>query len=137
MNTVNLIGRLTKDPELKYTATGIAICKFTLAVNRDFTNQNGEREADFINCTAFKKTAENLSNYQKKGSQIGVVGRIQTGSYEGQDGKRVFTTDVMVDRVEFLGSGKANGEGNQNQTSNEAPFTNSQMPPVSEDDLPF
>src|SRR5690606_20661485 len=104
MNTVNLIGRLTKDPELKYTPSGMAICKFTVAVNRDFTNQSGEREADFINCTAFKKTAENLSNYQTKGSQIGVVGRIQTGSFEGQDGKRVFTTDVIVDRVEFLGS---------------------------------
>lgn len=137
MNTVNLIGRLTKDPELRYTSSGMAICKFTLAVNRDFTNQNGEREADFINCTTFKKTAENLVNYQKKGSQIGVVGRIQTGSYEGQDGKRIFTTDVVVDRVEFLSSGGANGKGNQNQTSNENSFINNQIPPVNEDDLPF
>lgn len=133
MNTVNLIGRLTKDPELRYTPSGIAICKFTLAVNRDFTNQNGEREADFINCTAFKKTAENLSNYQKKGNQVGVVGRIQTGSYEGQDGKRVFTTDVMVDRVEFLGSKQ--GEG---QTNNNPPSQNNSGPmEVTENDLPF
>ena len=137
MNTVNLIGRLTKDPELKYTSSGMAICKFTVAVNRDFTNQNGEREADFINCTTFKKTAENLVNYQKKGSQIGVVGRIQTGSYEGQDGKRIFTTDVVVDRVEFLSSGGVNSKGNQNQTSNENLFINNQMPPVNEDELPF
>ena len=145
MNTVNLIGRLTKDPELKYTPSGIAICKFTLAVNRDFTNQSGEREADFINCTTFKKTAENLSNYQSKGSQIGVVGRIQTGSYEGQDGKRVFTTDVMVDRVEFLGSKQGEEQANNNppQQQNytrvdEDPFANSKGPiEVSEDDLPF
>lgn len=133
MNTVNLVGRLTKDPELKYTATGMAICKFTLAVNRDFTNQNGEREADFINCTAFKKTAENLANYQKKGSQIGVVGRIQTGSYEGQDGKRVFTTDVMIDRVEFLG-----GKQSESQTTNNPLRKNNNAPmEVVEDDLPF
>ncbi|MER2047283.1 MAG: single-stranded DNA-binding protein [Solibacillus sp.] len=133
MNTVNLIGRLTKDPELKYTPSGMAICKFTVAVNRDFTNQSGEREADFINCTAFKKTAENLSNYQTKGSQIGVVGRIQTGSFEGQDGKRVFTTDVIVDRVEFLGS-----KQNEGQTNTRPPQQNNNGPiDVQEDDLPF
>lgn len=133
MNTVNLIGRLTKDPELRYTPSGIAICKFILAVNRDFTNQNGEREADFITCTTFKKTAENLVNYQKKGSQIGVVGRIQTGSYEGQDGKRIFTTDVVVDRVEFLGSNQSNGQSNNTNAfpQNSAPLN------VQEDDLPF
>lgn len=144
MNTVNLIGRLTKDPELKYTASGIAVCKFTVAVNRDFTNQSGEREADFINCTAFKKTAENLSNYQTKGSQIGVVGRIQTGSFEGQDGKRVFTTDVIVDRIEFLGSKQGEGQSSNRSTQqnytrvDEDPFANTKGPiEVSEDDLPF
>lgn len=131
MNTVNLIGRLTKDPELRYTPSGVAICKFTVAVNRDFTNQSGEREADFINCTAFKKTAENLSNYQTKGSRIGVVGRIQTGSFEGQDGKRVFTTDVMVDRIEFLDS------KNQSNGQNPSPQQNNGPIEVSEDQLPF
>lgn len=131
MNTVNLIGRLTKDPELRYSPSGMAICKFTLAVNRDFTNQNGEREADFITCTAFKKTAENLSNYQTKGSRIGVVGRIQTGSYEGQDGKRVFTTDVMVDRIEFLDS------KNQSPSQNNSPQQFNEPIEVSEDSLPF
>ena len=144
MNTVNLMGRLTKDPELKYTGSGIAVCKFTVAVNRDFTNQSGEREADFINCTAFKKTAENLSNYQTKGSQIGVVGRIQTGSFEGQDGKRVFTTDVIVDRIEFLGSKQGEGQSSNRSTQqnhtrvDEDPFANTKGPiEVSEDDLPF
>jgi len=132
MNTINLIGRLTKDPELRYSQGGVAICTFTLAVNRDFTNQNGEREADFIQCKVFKKTAENLANYQQKGSQIGVVGRLQTGSYE-KDGQRVYTTDVMVDRVEFLGS-----KGQSNQGSHENPFANSKGPiEVSEDDMPF
>ena len=133
MNTVNLIGRLTKDPELKYTPSGVAICKFIVAVNRDFTSQNGEREADFINCTAFKKTAENLSNYQTKGSQIGVVGRIQTGSFEGQDGKRVYTTDVIVDRVEFLGSKQNEGQANTRppQQNNNGPIE------VNDSDLPF
>jgi len=131
MNTVNLIGRLTKDPELRYSPSGVAICKFTVAVNRDFTNQSGEREADFITCTAFKKTAENLSNYQTKGSRIGVVGRIQTGSFEGQDGKRVFTTDVMVDRIEFLDSkNQSNGQSNTPQQNN-GPIE------ISEDQLPF
>ncbi|WP_342550937.1 single-stranded DNA-binding protein [Lysinibacillus sp. FSL M8-0216] len=133
MNTINLIGRLTKDPDLRYSPNGVAICTFTLAVNRDFTNQNGEREADFIQCKAFKKTAENLANYQQKGSQVGVVGRLQTGSYE-KDGQRVYTTDVMVDRVEFLGSKAVQS----NQGSNGDPFANSKGPiEVSEDEIPF
>ena len=136
MNTVNLIGRLTKDPELRYTPSGIAVCKFTLAVNRDFTNQQGEREADFINCTAFKKTAENLANYQRKGSQIGVIGRIQTGSYQRDDGTKVFTTDVMVDRVEFLGSKQNNEQQNNYGQQNNQQYNNQQIN-VSPDDLPF
>lgn len=133
MNTINLIGRLTKDPDLRYSPNGVAICTFTLAVNRDFTNQNGEREADFIQCKVFKKTAENLANYQQKGSQVGVVGRLQTGSYE-KDGQRVYTTDVMVDRVEFLGS----KGGQSNQGSHEDPFANKKGPiEISEDEIPF
>lgn len=89
INRVVLVGRLTKDPELRYTPNGIASARFTVAVNRTFSNQQGEREADFINCQAWRKQAENLANYMKKGSLIGVEGRIQTGSYDGQDGKRV------------------------------------------------
>ena len=103
MNTVNLIGRLTKDPELKYTATGIAICKFTLAVNRDFTNQNGEREADFIGCIAWRKQAETLAKFINKGALLGIEGRIQTGQYETENGIR-YTTDVVCDTIQFLES---------------------------------
>lgn len=102
INRVVLVGRLTKDPELKYTQTGIAVTRFTLAVNRAFSNQQGEREADFISCVAWRKQAENIANYLRKGSLVGVDGRIQTGSYEGQDGKRVYTTEVVADSTQFL-----------------------------------
>lgn len=89
INRVIVVGRLTKDPELRYTPNGIASCRFTVACNRSFSNQQGEREADFINCVTWRKQAENLANFQRKGNLIGIEGRIQTGSYEGQDGKRV------------------------------------------------
>ncbi|WP_427109101.1 single-stranded DNA-binding protein [Lysinibacillus xylanilyticus] len=102
INRVVLVGRLTKDPELRYTPNGVASTRFTVAVNRTFSNQQGDREADFINCVAWRKQAENLANFMRKGSLIGVEGRIQTGSYEGQDGKRVYTTDVVADSVQFL-----------------------------------
>lgn len=102
INRVVIVGRLTKDPELRYTPNGIASCRFTVAVNRTFKGQNGEQEADFINCQAWRKQAENLANFMKKGNLIGLEGKIQTGSYEGQDGKRVFTTDVIADSIQFL-----------------------------------
>ncbi|MEK9200204.1 single-stranded DNA-binding protein [Ureibacillus sp. 179-F W5.1 NHS] len=102
INRVVLVGRLTKDPELRYTPSGVPMTRFTIAVNRTFSNQQGEREADFIGCIAWRKQAENLANFMKKGSLIGVEGRIQTGSFEGQDGKRVYTTDVVADSVQFL-----------------------------------
>ena len=95
INRVVLVGRLTKDPDLRYTPSGAAVARFTLAVNRTFSNAQGEREADFINCTVWRKQAENTANFLKKGSLAGVEGRIQTGSYEGQDGKRVYTTEVV------------------------------------------
>ena len=101
MNKAILIGRLTKDPELRTTPTGRNVCQFSVAVSRNFTNANGEREADFINCVVWDKQAENLVKYQKKGNQIAVEGRIQTGSYE-KDGQRVYTTDVVADNVQFL-----------------------------------
>lgn len=104
INKVVLVGRLTKDPELRYTPSGIANARFTVAVNRPFSNQQGEKEADFINCVAWRKQAENLCNYMKKGNLVGVEGRIQTGSFEGQDGKRVYTTDVVIDQIAFLES---------------------------------
>ncbi|BDH60111.1 single-stranded DNA-binding protein 1 [Lysinibacillus sp. PLM2] len=112
INRVVLVGRLTKDPELKYTPSGIPKARFTVAVNRAFTNQSGEREADFIQCLAWRKQAENLANFMKKGNLIGVDGRIQTGSFEGQDGKRVYTTDIIADSIQFLESRGASESSN-------------------------
>lgn len=102
INRVVLVGRLTKDPELRYTPSGVAVTRFTLAVNRTFSNTNGEKEADFINILVWRKPAENTATFLKKGSLAGVEGRIQTGSYEGTDGKRVYTTEVVADSVQFL-----------------------------------
>lgn len=102
MNRVVLVGRLTKDPDLRYTPAGAAVATFTLAVNRAFTNQNGEREADFINCVVWRKPAENVANFLKKGSMAGVDGRVQTRNYEDNDGKRVFVTEVVAESVQFL-----------------------------------
>ena len=101
MNRVELIGRITRDPELRYTNNNIATCRFTLAVNRPFQSQNGEQGTDFINIVVWRKQAENVSKYVSKGSLVAVEGRIQTGSYE-RDGQRVYTTDVVADSVQFL-----------------------------------
>lgn len=102
INKSILVGRLTKDPELKHTQTGVPVCRFTLAVNRPFAGENDERKADFISCIAWRKTAENLSNFMRKGNLIGVDGRIETSNFEGQNGKRVFMTDVVADNIQFL-----------------------------------
>jgi single-strand DNA-binding protein len=110
INRVILVGRLTKDPELRYTPSGVAVATFTLAVNRPFTNQSGEREADFVNIVVWRRLAENVANYLKKGSMAGVDGRIQTRSYESQEGKRVYVTEVVADTVQFL-EPKASGNG--------------------------
>lgn len=126
INRVVLVGRLTKDPELRYTPSGVPTARFTIAVNRTFTNQQGDREADFISCVAWRKQAENLANFMKKGSLIGVEGRIQTGSYEGQDGKRVYTTDVVADSIQFLES-RGNGgnvQPRQDQYSGQPAYGN-------------
>jgi single-strand DNA-binding protein len=127
MNRVVLVGRLTKDPELRYTPNGVPVATFTLAVNRTFTNQQGEREADFINCVIWRKPAENVANFLKKGSLAGVDGRVQTRSYDGQDGKRVYVTEILAESVQFLeprgasgGSapgGNAGGFGGQREAS--------------------
>ena len=102
MNAVVLIGRITKDPELRYNTANKAVTRFTLAVNRKFINDKGEREADFISCVAWNKTAELICQYFKKGNLIGVEGRIQTGSYEKEDGTKTYMTDVIVNQIEFL-----------------------------------
>ena len=111
MNKVFLIGRLTRDPELRYTSSNIAVATFSLAVNRNFTNNSGEREADFINIVVWRKQAENVKNYLSQGSQVAIDGRIQSRSYDGEDGKRRYITEVIADNVEFLGTKKSN-QGN-------------------------
>lgn len=102
MNCVQLVGRLTKEIDLRFTSSGTAVGTFTLAVNRSFTNQQGEREADFISCVIWRKAAENLANFTRKGSQIGVEGRIQTRNYENQQGQRVYVTEVVVNNFFLL-----------------------------------
>lgn len=151
-NVVALVGRLVKDVELTYTSSGVALGKFTLAVNRAF-KKDGDQEADFIRIVTFRKTAENTANFCKKGSQVAVTGRIQTGSYEGQDGKRIYTTDVIADNVQFLDTRSQSDttqggyqqsqqpqqqrQGSYNNSSqSNTPFSNSSVD-VSEDSLPF
>ncbi|MFS0577266.1 single-stranded DNA-binding protein [Sporosarcina sp. 179-K 3D1 HS] len=112
MNNVSLVGRLTKDPEMKYTQSGVAVCNFTLAVNRPFKNANGENEADFIMVQVWRKPAENAANFLKKGSQAAVNGRINTRHYENDKGNRVYVTEVVADFVQFLDP-KPQGQGNQ------------------------
>lgn len=155
INNITLVGRLTKDPDLKYTGNGTAVATFTLAVNRNFTNQSGEREADFINCVIWRKPAETLANYAKKGVLIGVTGRIQTRSYDNQQGQKVYFTELIADNFQLLESKKADssqntqGSGVSNsltnnyapnqQNTNSAtadPFGNSSID-ISDDDLPF
>ncbi|MCJ0918677.1 single-stranded DNA-binding protein [Mammaliicoccus sciuri] len=102
INSVTLVGRLTKDPELRTTPSGVEVGNFTLAVNRTFTNQQGEREADFINCIVFRKQAVNVNQYLTKGKLAGVVGRLQTRSYDNKEGQKVFVTEVVCDNVQFL-----------------------------------
>ena len=109
MNKVMLIGRLTKDPDLRYTQSGTAVTNFTLAVNRRY-NLNGEQEADFINCVAWNKSAEFVANYFHKGKQMALEGRLQVRSYEGDDGQRRWATEVVVEQMEFVGS--KNDKGN-------------------------
>jgi single-strand DNA-binding protein len=103
INQVILVGRLTKDPELRYTADGTAVANVTLAVSRNFRNADGMIDTDFVNCTLWKRVAENTANYCRKGSIIGVTGRIQTRNYENQDGKRVYVTEVVAESVRFMG----------------------------------
>lgn len=121
MNKALLIGRLTRDPELKSTSTGRNVCQFSIAVNRNFTNANGEREADFINCVVWDKQAENLVKYQKRGNQIAVDGRIQTRNYEDKDGKRVYVTEILANSISFLDSKGTNAGSNDFNSLPEPP----------------
>ena len=120
MNKVFLIGRLTRDPELRYTGSNLPVASFSLAVNRNFSNQNGEREADFFNIVVWRKQAENCKNYLSQGSQVAIEGRLQTRTYDDQNGQKRYVTEVVADNVEFLGSKNASNTSN-NMT---APATN-------------
>lgn len=115
INNVVLVGRLTRDAELRYTQTNIAVATFTLAVNRPFKNEAGERDADFINCVIWRQSAENLANWAKKGSLIGVTGVIQTRSYDNQQGQRVYVTEVVASNFQLLESrnSQQNNQGHQ------------------------
>ncbi|WP_125588505.1 single-stranded DNA-binding protein [Companilactobacillus jidongensis] len=143
INRVVLVGRLTRDPELRYTSSGAAVASFTVAVNRQFTNAQGEREADFINCVIWRKAAENFSNFTNKGSLVGIDGRLQSRSYENQQGQRVYVTEVVVDNFSLLESraesekrssgssnsnfgGNSNSGNNSNSNPNQAPYNNQQ-----------
>lgn len=151
INRVVLVGRLTKDPDLRYTPSGVAVATFTLAVNRTFSNQQGDKEADFINCVIWRKPAENVANFLKKGSLAGVEGRMQTRSYDGTDGKKVYVTEVVADGVQFLepkssGNGQSNTNtpppqqnGNEGQNEqNKDPFGGtSKTIDITDDDFPF
>lgn len=147
LNRVVLTGRLTADPNLRYTPSGVAVATFTLAVNRAYANQNGERECDFINCVIWRKQAENISKFLKKGSLAGIDGRIQSRNYESQDGKRVFVTEVLAESVQFLES--KNGKNNDyqppmdpppergNNNSSNDPFAGGSPIDIPDDTLPF
>ncbi|WP_194747642.1 single-stranded DNA-binding protein [Staphylococcus chromogenes] len=138
LNRVVLVGRLTKDPEFKTTPSGVDVSTFTLAVNRNFKNKDGEQQADFINCVVFRKQAENVKNYLSKGSLAGVDGRMQSRSYENKEGQRVYVTEVVCDSVQFLET-KNNGQSNNHPKQQQGqaqgnPFDNAS---IDDDDLPF
>lgn len=128
INRVVLTGRLTRDVDLRYTQGGAAVATFNLAVDRRFTNQQGEREADFVSCVIWRKSAENFANFFHKGSLVGIEGRIQTRNYENQQGQRVYVTEVIVENFSFLESKNSTGNGsyqnNQSQNNTSDPFAN-------------
>ena len=139
MNNVSLVGRLTKDVEVKYTNGGSSIARITVAVDRKFKQENGPT-ADFIPCIAFGKTAEFIEKYFSKGQRIGLIGRIQTGSYEKEDGTKVYTTDVVIENVEFVeskGSGQQAARPDPANASFNLPNGFMDIPDGAEEELPF
>ena len=153
INNVVLVGRMTRDAELRYTPSNVAVATLTLAVNRPFKNQNGEHEADFINVVIWRQQAESLANWAKKGALIGITGRIQTRSYDNQQGQRVYVTEVVAESFQLLESRsvrESQGQGGYSAPSNQAPtqptpnFSRQENPfgqtnplDISDDDLPF
>lgn len=166
LNRVVLIGRLTRDPELRYTPNGVAVTTFTLAVDRPYSNQQGQREADFINIVTWRGLAETCANYLKKGRLTAVEGRLQIRNYDNNEGKKVYVSEIVADNVRFLESTQGQGQGNQGSYGmdpgyqgqgqqgqgyqqpgqgyqeksrfNDDPFANDGKPiDISDDDLPF
>lgn len=147
INRIVLVGRLTKDPELRSTGSGVSVGTFTLAVNRQFTSANGEREADFINCVIWRKAAESFATYTHKGSQVAIDGRLQTRTYDKDDGTKVYVTEVVVDNFSLLDS--KNDNQSNNTTANKKATVKADKPiddpfkdsgdtiDISSDDLPF
>jgi len=128
MNRVDLVGRLTRDPELRHTTSGRAVCQITLAINRTFTNQSGEREADFITVVVWDKAAENVSKYVTKGRLVSVEGRLQTRNYDDKDGKKVYVTEVIASSVQFLSTGSNNTQTSVVNEANPFDFGPAPMP---------
>lgn len=142
INSVTLVGRMAGDAELRYTPNNQAVATFRLAVNRNFKSQNGEREADFINCVIWRQQAENLANWAKKGALIGITGRIQTRNYENQQGQRVYVTEVVSETFQLLESRKDREAGpsqgySQPDFGRQAEPMNANPMDISDDDLPF
>ena len=142
MNKVILMGRLTKDIEMRQTPNGVSLVRFSIAVTRRFKNSNGEYDADFINCVAWRKTGEFIARYFQKGSMIAVVGSIQTRSWDGNDGKKQYATEVIVDEAYFTGSKSESGTGGNTDLSDSGlDDLNSQygedFATIGEEDLPF
>ena len=145
INNVTLVGRLTKDVELKYTPANQAVAQFTLAVNRTFKNANGERETDFINVVIWRQAAENFANWVKKGALIGITGRIQTRNYENQQGQRVYITEVIAENFQMLESrnqqqGQQQSQpqqATQQQAKQPDPFAGGAPTSLNDDSLPF
>lgn len=142
MNSFNGVGRLTRDVDLRYTQSGKAVGNFSLAINRQFKNQQtGEYDADFPNMVAWGAQAENLANYMKKGDRIGVTGRIQTRSYDDNDGKKIYVTEVVAESIQFLESKNTNQNNQSSNQQNSQPsnqFANNGQPlDIQDDDLPF
>ena len=137
MNSVNLIGRFTRDPELRSTAAGTSVCAFSLAVQRSFKNNEGEYEADFINCVAWKNTAEFISKYFKKGQQIGVQGELQTRKWLDDEGKTRYGTDVIVRNTTFVGKSENSNAAPASSEESFGDLPSPNMPNIDDEDLPF
>ena len=141
INRVVLTGNLTKDPELKTTQSGLSVVQFVIGVQRRFVKEDGEREADFISCVAWRRTAENIAKYFRKGQLIGIEGRVQTRSYDDKNGQRVYVTEVVVDNFAFLSSkkGKGNHQNSRQRlnTTAQDPFAGTGSVDITDDDLPF